>query len=89
MDQKITVPPPGSPGHILAYLQHRLPGYPYDPDVDHDFVDELVGDFPQSDVLEEIKAFRWYHDNQPATHVRNLRLAIRRWIAKGSDFNSH
>ena len=88
MDQSIITPPPGSPGHILAYLQHSLPGYPYDPDVDHDFVDELVADFPQSDVLEEIKAFRWYHDNQPAARVRNLRLAIRRWIVNGSDFSS-
>ncbi len=85
MAQTITDPPEGSPGHVLTYLQHSLPGYPFDPDIDHDFVEELFDDFPSSKVLEEIKAFRWYHDNQPAVRVRNLRLAIRRWILNGSE----
>ena len=88
MDQNISAPPPGSAGKVLAYLQHCLPGYPFDPNIDHDFVDELLDDFSNSDVLEEIKAFRWYHDNRPAAHVRNLRLAIRRWIINGSAYSS-
>ncbi len=67
---------------ILDYLRDRLPGYPFDLAIDADFVDELLDDFPHADTLEEIKTFRWYHDNEPTAHVANIRLAIRRWIAK-------
>ena len=74
--------PPAS-DRILSYLRDRLPGYPFDESTDSDFVDELLEDFPHSDLLEEIKAFRWFHDNVPASRVSNLRLAIRRWVAKG------
>jgi hypothetical protein len=66
---------------ILDYLAHRLPGYPFRPEVDRPFVEELAADFPDIDVLEEIKAFRWYYENQPLTRVRNPRVALRRWVA--------
>ncbi len=66
---------------VLDYLQ-RLPAYPFDSSVDPDFVDELLLDFPDVDVLEQIKAFRWYHNGDPAAHNKNLRLAIRRWLSK-------
>ena len=69
---------------ILRYLQCRMPGYPFDITIDVDFVDELLEDFPNANVLEEIKTFRWYHDNAPASRVKNLRIAIRRWVANGS-----
>jgi hypothetical protein len=75
---------PGGEATILHYLRHRLPGYPYNDLIDPDFVDELLDDFPNSNVLEEIKAFRWYHENDPAARVRNLRIAIRRWVANGA-----
>jgi hypothetical protein len=73
---------------ILRYLQHRMPSYPFDITVDLDFVDELLEDFPNSNVLEDIKAFRWFYDNAPAARVKNLRLAIRRWVANGSRYPS-
>ena len=73
---------------ILRYLQERLPGYPFDITVDVDFIDELLEDFPNVNVLEEIKTFRWYHGNAPATRVKNLRIAIRRWVANGSRYSS-
>ncbi len=66
---------------VLDYLQ-RLPGYPFDSSVDPEFVDELLLDFPHVDVLEQIKAFRWYHNGDPAAHTKNLRLSIRRWLSK-------
>ena len=66
---------------ILGYLARNLPGYPFRLDVDEPFVAELVVDFPDIDVLEEIKAFRWYYENQPLARVRNPRVALRRWIA--------
>jgi len=65
----------------LAYLQHRLPAYPFDAKTDQDFVEELVADFQGIDVLEEIKSFRWFNDSKPVSHLRSVRLSLRRWIA--------
>ena len=66
---------------ILDYLAHRLPGYPFNPNVDRPFIDELLDDFPGVDILEEVKAFRWYYENQPLARIRSPRVALRRWIA--------
>lgn len=65
--------------HILEYLE-RIPGYPYKQNVDSPFVQELIQDFPELNLIEEIKDFRWYYDNQPAQRVKNIRLSIRRWL---------
>lgn len=65
---------------VLDYLHHQLPGYPFHPDLDPTFVRELHNDFPHLDLLEQIKLFRWYHDNQPPLNNRP-RLVLRRWIA--------
>jgi hypothetical protein len=75
------------PGHdprvavVLAYLESQLPAYPFDPDLDIPFVEELVNDFPGVDILEQLKAFRWYYDNQPLAHAKKPRLKLRRWIS--------
>ena len=50
---------------ILDYLSNRLPDYPFDSELDQDFVEELTGDFPEINILAEIKAFRWYYNNKP------------------------
>jgi hypothetical protein len=65
---------------ILDYLR-SIPGYPFNQNLDKIFVDELLADFDHLDVLEQIKAFRWYHHGEPAENNNNLRLAIRRWLA--------
>ena len=70
-----------APEPILTYLEAQMPAYPFDPCVDADFVAELIDDFDDLDLLEEAKTFRWYHNNQPATRYKNLRLGLRRWIA--------
>ena len=58
-----------------------LPAYPFDAKIDQDFVEELVDDFGGVDVLNEIKNFRWFNDSKPVSHLRSVRLALRRWIA--------
>ena len=68
------------PHTILEYLQKNMPEYPFDSKLDRPFVEELISDFDHINILEEAKAFRWFHDNQPAKRYRNLRLAIRRWL---------
>ena len=73
-----------SPEKILAYLQELLPGYPYRADLDAAFIGELAADFPDIDILEEIKSFRWYYDNAPLRRVKNVRVALRRWIANAN-----
>ncbi|MDA2930888.1 hypothetical protein MYX84_13250 [Acidobacteria bacterium AH-259-O06] len=74
--------PENSSQQILDYLEHQLPDYPFDPQLDPEFVQELAADFQDVDILEEIKGFRWYYDNQPLARVKSIRLALRRWIAK-------
>jgi hypothetical protein len=66
---------------ILDYLEHRLQGYPFDPDLDAEFVFELLEDFPHLDILEQIKLWRWYHNGHPPLQ-RQPRAALRRWIAR-------
>ena len=73
-----------SPDQILAYLQEQLPGYPYRADLDAAFIGELAADSPDVDILEEIKSFRWYYDNASLARVKNIRVALRRWIANAA-----
>jgi hypothetical protein len=65
---------------VMSYL-NRLHSYPFDPDIDGDFVIELFNDFPDIDTLEQIKSFRWYHNGNPVANTKNIRLAIRRWLS--------
>ena len=64
---------------VLAYLEHDLPDWPFEHDLDEPYVRELLDDFPHVQLLEQIKLFRWYHDNR--TPHGKPRLALRRWIA--------
>ncbi len=67
-------------GAVLAYLR-KIPAYPFDPKIDADFVEELLADFGTVvDVLEETKAFRWYHTDQATSSLRSARLSLRRWL---------
>ena len=74
---------------ILAYLKDRIPNYPFKPKIDNDFVEELVLDFGHLEILEEIKAFRWYYDNDPVAKLSNVRLSIRRWLGNARDRNRY
>lgn len=68
-------------GAVLAYLQHQMPAYPFDPKLDAEFVRELLDDFHEEvDVLDETKGFRWFYCQQPPP-PRSVRLSLRRWIA--------
>ena len=67
---------------VLDYLEHRMPAYPFDAALDQEFVDELLADFPHVDLLEEIKAFRWYYANGTDPSPRLARIRLRRWLHK-------
>ena len=64
---------------VLAYLQHRVPAYPFDAKIDAEFVRELIEDFDGIDILEETKGFRWFYCQQPP-QGRTARLTLRRWL---------
>lgn len=66
---------------ILDYLQKCLPGYPFDPQLDAEYVGELLDDFPDINILTEIKAFRWYYNNRPFNGVKKPRVVLRRWLS--------
>ncbi len=69
---------------VLDYLQHQFPSYPFNPKLDTDFVIELAGDFQDLNLLEQIKTFRWYYDDD-VSKVGNPRSALRRWMARTWD----
>ncbi len=64
---------------VLIYLREKLPGYPFQLSLDTLFVHELLEDFPDVDVLEEVKTYRWYYDRELGK--KNHRASIRRWMA--------
>lgn len=66
---------------ILDYLEHQIPAYPFNPKIDGEFVNELLADFHDIDILEQTKAFRWYYHNEPVARLKNVRLGLRRWIS--------
>ena len=68
---------------ILDYLRDELPGYCFDDNIDTPFVGELLTDFPELDILEEVKLFRWCRNN-PFSETSNQRVALRRWIARAA-----
>ena len=63
---------------VLIYLREKLPGYPFQLSLDTLFVHELLEDFPDIDVLEEVKTYRWYYDHELGK--KNHRASIRRWM---------
>lgn len=65
---------------VLEYLENEMPGWPFEPEIDDAFVAELLDDFTRCSVLEQVKLFRWYHDNRPPT--QRVRSSLRKWVAK-------
>ncbi len=63
---------------ILDYLENQLPDYPFDAELDRVFVHELLDDFADLDLLEQIKRYRWFYDNDPPAD--RARLALRKWL---------
>jgi hypothetical protein len=69
---------------LLRYLEHGFPKYPFDRKLDSAFIAELVADFDRLDLLEQIKTFRWYY-NDDLSRIGNPRSALRKWMARAWD----
>jgi hypothetical protein len=76
--QTSTPEPTPALGAILDYLEHQLPSCRFDGRLDPLLVRELLEDFPDMDILEEIKNLRWYHDHQPLPGGKTQRITLRR-----------
>jgi hypothetical protein len=78
--------------HPPNYLDHAaealaaVPGYDFRELVDRPLIAELMRDYPEIDLIEQIKAWRWYREDNPTT-LRNPRTALRRWMAKAREFD--
>jgi hypothetical protein len=70
-------------GSALDYLEHQVPDYPFDRRLDGALITELMTSFPNLDVLEEMKTFRWSH-REPVTRMANPRATLREWILSGA-----
>lgn len=63
----------------------NITDYPFDEQVDRPLLAELMRDFSDIDLLEQIKAWRWYRIDNPTT-LKNPRGALRRWMMKAREF---
>jgi len=62
-----------------------IAGFPFAEDVDRPLIAELMREFPDVDLLEQIKAWRWYRNDNPGV-LKNPRGALRRWMIKAREF---
>jgi hypothetical protein len=73
------------------YLERALealagvPGYPFDEDHDRPLLAELMSDFSDIDLIDQIKAWRWYRVDNPA-RLKTPRGALRRWMLRAREF---
>lgn len=84
---KLRVLHPFEPGYLDRALESLagVPDYPFAEDLDRPLVAELMHDFPEIDLIDQIKAWRWYRVDNPA-RLKNPRGALRRWMAKAREF---
>lgn len=75
------------PGYLDAACEalSEVPDYPFSETHDRDLLEQIIHDFPDVDILEQIKAWRWYRvDNQAV--LKNPRGALRRWMRRAREF---
>src|SRR2546425_3865268 len=73
---------------IFDYLRDELPGNCFDDGIDTPFVSELLTDFPELDILDQLKLFRWCRNNEPFSETSNQPVVLRRWIARAAHRHS-
>ncbi len=66
---------------VLEYLENHFSTYPFNRKLDTAFITELAADFHDVNLLEQVKTFRWYYDDD-LSRVGNPRAALRRWMVR-------
>jgi hypothetical protein len=62
-----------------------VPNYPFCEEHDRPLLTEIIRDFPDIDIIDQIKAWRWYRVDNPA-RLKNPRGALRRWMLRAREF---
>jgi hypothetical protein len=78
---------PFEPGFLDRALEclASVPDYPFAENLDRPLVAEIMLDFPDVDIIDQIKAWRWYRVDNPS-RLKNPRGALRRWMIKAREF---
>jgi hypothetical protein len=72
---------------ILSFLPRFSP-YPFDLEKDREFFSELLEDFPDADVLAQIKAFQAWILDLPEPPDKGYRAMFRKWVQRTREKNS-
>lgn len=70
---------------ILKTLK-GIEGYPLDYKTDLEYIRQLLVDFPQINIREEIRKFATYKLDKPLKKKSNPRLQIRNWMTNAEKF---
>lgn len=78
---------PFEPDYLDRALESlaAVPGYPFTDKHDKPLLTELIRDFPDVDIVEQIKAWHWYRVDNPS-RLKNPRGALRRWMLRAREF---
>ncbi|NOZ95723.1 MAG: hypothetical protein GXP47_13445 [Acidobacteria bacterium] len=78
---------PFEPDYLDRALQSLagVPNYPFCEEHDRPLLAEIIRDFPDIDIIDQIKAWRWYRVDNPA-RLKNPRGALRRWMLRAREF---
>jgi len=60
--------------------------YPFDYENDLEHIRELKTDYPDIDLLEEVKKWRTYKRDKPLKENSNARLQLRNWMKNASEW---
>ncbi len=71
---------------ILKILKTII-NYPYDYETDINHIRDLKTDYPEVDLLNEIKKWKSYKQDNPLKKKSNPRLQLRNWMSNASDWN--
>ena len=75
---------PGYEDQLLECLA-SISDYPFAEETDRPLAAELMRDFSDVDLLEQVKAWRWYRIDNPSK-LKNPRGALRRWMIRAREF---
>lgn len=78
---------PFEPGYLDRALESLagVPDYPFAEELDRPLIAEIIRDFPDIDIIDQIKAWRWYRVDNPS-RLKNPRGALRRWMLRAREF---
>jgi len=78
---------PFEPGYLDRALEDLagVPDYPFCEEHDRLLLAEIIRDFSDIDIIDQIKAWRWYRIDNPS-RLKNPRGALRRWMLRAREF---